>query len=116
MSQAPLVSVVIPTYNRIPQLVNLLQGLAGQSLAPHLFEVIVSDDGSTDPVEAAVGKLDLPYALTCLRNANAGPGAARNRAIERAQALLTLILNDDAVPAPDLLQMHLNAHLPRRFS
>jgi glycosyltransferase involved in cell wall biosynthesis len=41
------VSVVIPTYNRLEVLTEVLQGLEFQHEAPP-FEVIVVDDGSTD--------------------------------------------------------------------
>ncbi|MFQ5720040.1 MAG: flagellar hook-basal body complex protein [Acidobacteriota bacterium] len=112
-AKTPLISVIIPTYNRIPQLVQLLHGLAGQTFDAGQFEVIVSDDGSTDPVAAAVEACNVPFPLTLLTQENAGPAAARNRAIERARGRLTLILNDDAVVAPDLLQTHLLAHTRR---
>jgi GT2 family glycosyltransferase len=112
-SDQPLVSVIVPTYNRVPQLVRLLEGLARQTVPAGLFEVIVSDDGSDDPVAEALQELDLPYAFTYLRQDNAGPATARNRAIERARGRLALILNDDGLVAEDLMQVHLQAHSRR---
>lgn len=104
----PSLSVLIPTYGRGPALGRLLGGLAAQTLAPYAFEVIVVDDGSPDPVTVDAGPL--PYQLTVLRQDNAGPAAARNRGLERCRGELVLILNDDAVPSPDLLERHLAAH------
>jgi GT2 family glycosyltransferase len=79
-------SVVIPTYNRAAHV--------AQCLAPFLAEdargidVVVVDDGSTDGTEAAV--LDAAgrsrgAQIRYLRQANAGPGAARNRGIAEAE-------------------------------
>lgn len=105
---APALSVLVPTHGRGATLANLLERLAGQTLAPDRFEVVVVDDGSPEPVRPdAAG---LPFALTLLRQENAGPAAARNHGLEHCRAPLVLILNDDAVPAPDLLERHLAAH------
>lgn len=108
MPDTPELSVVIPTYGRSQTIARLLAHLDRQTLAPQRFEVIVVDDGSPEPIgiDAAAHR----YPLTLLRQANAGPGAARNRALDVARAPLCLILNDDAVPAPDLLAGHLAAH------
>ena len=101
-------SVVIPTHGRGTKLQQLLSRLAQQSLDPARFEVVVVDDGTTPPVE--VDAASLPYRLELLRQPQRGPAAARNRGLERCSAPLVLILNDDAVPARDLLERHLAAH------
>ncbi len=105
---APELSVIVPTYGRPATIVALLERLDAQTLAPTRFEVIVVDDGTPTPIELDVARHR--YSLTLLRQANAGPGAARNLALEHVRAPLTLILNDDAVPAPSLLEKHLTAH------
>ena len=104
----PRLSVVVPTYGRSEQIVALLDALRGQTLAPDRFEVVVVDDGSPDPV--AVDPDAYAFPIRLLRQENAGPGAARNLAFEHCRAPLVLILNDDAVPARDLLEGHLRAH------
>ena len=45
-----LVSVVIPTYNRLPILKKCLDSLESQFLIDkiHDFEIVIVDDGSTD--------------------------------------------------------------------
>lgn len=108
MPDQPELSVVIPTYGRSETIARLLERLDGQTLAPERFEVIVVDDGSPEPIEVDAARHR--FALKLLHQANAGPGAARNRAISVARGPLCLILNDDAVPAPDLLAGHLAAH------
>lgn len=108
MPDTPELSVVIPTFGRSETVARLLESLDRQTLAPERFEVIVVDDGSPEPIALDPGAHR--YRLTLLRQANAGPGAARNRAIAAARGALCLILDDDAVPAPELLAGHLAAH------
>jgi len=105
---APELSVIVPTYGRPETIRTLLADLDLQTLAPDRFEVVVVDDGTPTPIE--VDATLHAYALKLLRQPNAGPGAARNLALEHVRAPLTLILNDDAAPAADLLERHLAAH------
>ena len=77
-------------------------------LPSHRFEVIVVDDWSPDPV--VLEQQDFAFRLHLERQENAGPGAARNRGLEHCTAPLVLILNDDALPAANLLATHLSAH------
>lgn len=75
----PVVSVIIPTYNCTGLLPQAVGSVLGQGLPPEDLEVIVVDDGSTDDVAGALA----PFggAVTLIRQANAGPAAARNRGV-----------------------------------
>jgi glycosyltransferase involved in cell wall biosynthesis len=79
VSTSPVVSVVIPYYNRGRALRQTLLGLANQTADPSAFEAIVVDDGSTDGSVLGVQRLGLPYRLEIIRQPHRGPGAARNR-------------------------------------
>lgn len=63
------------------------------------FELIVVDDGSPEPAAAALAGIDDPR-LSVLRQANAGPGAARNRGARagRGEVLVFLDNEDRARP------------------
>ncbi|HVS08891.1 MAG TPA: glycosyltransferase [Planctomycetota bacterium] len=101
-------SVLVPTRDRAESVARLLAGLGSQTLDGSRFEVIVVDDGSREPLRLDPERH--PFALRLVHQDPAGPGAARNRALEHARAPLVLILNDDARPARDLLAVHLAAH------
>ena len=107
----PDLSVLVPTWQRPDLVAALLERLGRQTLAPARFEVIVVDDGSEPPIRVEGA---FPYRVELLRQANAGPAAARNLGLEHCRAPLTLILNDDAVPADDLLERHLAIHAEER--
>ncbi len=106
-------SVVIPTKGRPGKLAACVAALAGQKDAP-AFEVIVGVDGP-DAGEAAAcegvrGGLDLRVVASQPKRGGAlGPAAARNRALELARGRMLLLLNDDVVPAGDLLARHVAA-------
>jgi glycosyltransferase involved in cell wall biosynthesis len=101
------ISVIVPTYNRKATLRRCLEALAAQTLPADEFEVIVVDDGSTDDTQEFLRKLQTPFRLTRLEQKNQGAGAARKLAVEQARGEYLLLINDDTIAFPDLLQEHL---------
>ncbi len=99
---APLVSVVVPYYERPDQLARLLAGLDVQTLAATDFEVVVADDGSTRPPTVD----DRAYAVTVVTQADAGfrAAAARNLGARTARGSVLVFLDQDCVPEPDYLE------------
>jgi glycosyltransferase involved in cell wall biosynthesis len=106
----PSVTVIVATYNRAPRLLHLLDSLSRQDVSASDFEVIVVDDGSTDETPRLLAASTWPYKLNVIRQANGGPGAARNAAIRAARTELIISLDDDVTPAPDLVRKHMEAH------
>lgn len=107
------VSVILPTYNRLEQLKQVLAGFAEQDFDMAQVEVIVISDGSTDGTHEYLENLEeaaLPFDLNYLNQKNAGPAAARNKGIEAARARLVLFVDDDVVPAPNLISEHIRSH------
>ncbi len=104
----PEISLLVPSHGRPEDLANLVSALKGQTVEPHRFELIVVDDGGDPPVSIDEGSL--PFRTIVLRQPNGGPAAARNAGLALCRAELVLILNDDAIPAPDLVESHLRAH------
>jgi GT2 family glycosyltransferase len=106
----PDVSVVIPTFNRRQQLERTLVGLAAQTDLEHVVEVIVVSDGSTDGTDEWLRSGATPLQVAGCYQPNSGPAAARNRGVAAARAPLVLFLDDDVVPAPDLVSIHVHHH------
>ncbi len=99
----PLVSVIIPTYNRPGGLARALQSLAAQDY-PHLEAVVVNDGGAdVAPALAAFqGKIALRYVRHA---ANQGPAAARNTGAQAATGVYLAYLEDDDVFLPPHLAL-----------
>ncbi len=105
---APPLSIVIPSFNRRQELLRLLDSLAGQSLPPSEFEVVVVLDGSSDGSEAAANAREWPFTIRVIEQLNAGAGVARNTGAALAEGSFLLFVDDDIVLEPDALQYHLS--------
>jgi glycosyltransferase involved in cell wall biosynthesis len=103
--QAPELSVVIPTYNRLEVLAEVLAALEAQREAPP-FEVLVVDDGSSDGTGDYLAARDLPAGWRFLRQENQGPAAARNAGVAQARGRWVAFLGDDTVPEAGWLAAH----------
>lgn len=75
------VSVIIPNFNRAGLIGETLENILRQTRAPD--ELIVVDDGSTDDSVAEIARFGERVRL--IRQANTGPGAARNRGLAAAR-------------------------------
>jgi GT2 family glycosyltransferase len=96
----PIVSVVVPLYNKEPYIARALDSILAQTLAS--IEVIVVDDGSTDG-GARVVSACRDARVRLIRQANSGPGAARNRGVREARADLIAWLDADDSWEPEYL-------------
>jgi GT2 family glycosyltransferase len=94
---APTVSIIVPCYNGGLFLDGLMACLMAQMFQD--FEVIVVDDGSTEP--GTLRKLDqLSSDVRVVRQANAGPAAARNAGIRHSCGTFVLPLDCDDTIEP----------------
>ena len=104
-------SVVIPTYNRLPILRQCLTALERQQLGGplHDYEVVVVDDGSTDAtvawLEAACASGELQR-VRLLRQEHGGPAAGRNRGVEAARGDVIVFIDSDLVVTESFLLHH----------
>lgn len=104
----PLVSVIVPTYNREKQLRRCLDSLVAQTLGE--FEVIVCDDGSTDNTATAVnGYVSLLDIVYDYADNFGGPARPRNRGMRLARAAYVAFLDSDDWWAPMKLERSLCA-------
>jgi glycosyltransferase involved in cell wall biosynthesis len=96
------VTVVVPLYNKETTIARAVQSALDQHEVP--LEVVVVDDGSTDRSIAAL----MPFgdAIQVLRQANAGPSAARNAGATVARHPYLVFLDGDDVLRPGCLDRH----------
>jgi len=99
MSQRPTIAVVIAVHEGAETIVEALDSVLAQE--PPADEVIVADDGSTDPLEEALE----PYRdrIEFLRLPHRGVAATRNAACRRASSELVLFLDADDLLLPGKL-------------
>ena len=105
-------SVVIPSFNRCALVRQALDALAGQTLPPHVYEVIVSIDGSRDGTQEMLADYQAPYHLRSLWQPNQGRASACNAGARVARGQVIIFLDDDMEPAPGFLEEHLKVHVP----
>lgn len=89
---APLVSVIIPTYNCAEFLREAIESVLQQEYSN--LELIVVDDGSTDDTPEVLRSFTDPR-LTVHRQAKAGVSAARNAGLDRARGDYISFLDAD---------------------
>lgn len=89
------VSIIIVNYNTKQLLANCLKSIYEQTKDIE-FEVIISDNGSTDG-SIEMLKKDFPQVILIENNANLGFGAANNRGLTVAQGQYIFYLNSDTI-------------------
>ena len=97
----PLVSVVIPTYNRWPMLCDAIQSVLGQSYKG--FELIVVDDGSQDGTADHLRRYG-PH-LRFFSRRRRGVAAARNLGVRCALGRYLAFLDSDDLWQPKKLEV-----------
>lgn len=90
----PLVSVIMPAYNRAACIKDSLESVKGQSY-PH-WECIIVDDGSTDHTQDVVQDvIGHDSRFKYFKQSNQGAAAARNCAVRNSQGVYILPLDSD---------------------
>jgi glycosyltransferase involved in cell wall biosynthesis len=98
--QGPLVSVVIPTFNRANILCSTVESVIRQTYEN--IEIIVVDDGSTDETQDKLAAYR--NKISILQQENYGPSHARNRGIEIAKGEIVAFLDSDDTWLPNKIE------------
>jgi glycosyltransferase involved in cell wall biosynthesis len=109
---APQISVVVPTFNRLNTLREVLPTLLRQTLSPDAYEIVIADSRSTDGTAQYVADLAARHGeqIRYLPGAYGGRGAARNAGIAAAGAPVVLFTDADILASEDLLERHARGH------
>jgi glycosyltransferase involved in cell wall biosynthesis len=95
---SPLVSVIVPCYNRTELVKDALRSVAEPGLE---VEILVVDDGSTEDVRGALAGLG--SAVRYLRTEHGGAAHARNAGMRAARGAYVAFLDSDDVYLPGKL-------------
>jgi glycosyltransferase involved in cell wall biosynthesis len=97
---SPFFTIVIPTYNRATLIGKTIASVLSQTYGD--FEVIVVDDGSTDPTPEVVKNIADPR-VAYVRTANRERAAARNTGTQQAKGAYVTFLDSDDLLYPEHL-------------
>lgn len=100
-TRPPLVSVIIPTYNRWPMIAEAVQSVLAQTF--EAFELIVVDDGSTDNTARRLSSSD--SRLRIFSQPHAGVAAARNAGVAISLGKYIAFLDSDDLWSPAKLEI-----------
>ncbi len=88
---APMVSVVIPTYNRAPFVCEAINSVLGQTFSD--YEIIVVDDGSSDNTKEILKQYQ--DKIKYIHQENLGVSSARNAGIKKSIGSWVAFLDSD---------------------
>lgn len=100
MSPLPLVTVIIPTYNREKKLPDAIESALNQTYLN--TQIIVVDDGSTDGTANLIKKYSR---VEYYYKKNGGQASARNEGLKHAKGTIIASLDSDDIWYPDFLKI-----------
>jgi glycosyltransferase involved in cell wall biosynthesis len=101
MSGIPIISIVIPLYNKEIEVSRAIKSVLNQTVQD--FELIVVNDGSTDKGPDVVRAINDPR-IRMINEENGGVSAARNRGIKETRSELIAFLDADDEWMPSFLE------------
>jgi len=108
-------TIIIPTYNGKHCIPRILRALEKQT--HHDFETLVMIDGSNDGTREYLNKEEFNLKnLNIHFTDNIGRAAIRNLGAEKAGGNLLVFYDDDMVPEPKAIELHLSHHIEYRDS
>lgn len=97
------VSIIIPVYNDLEDLSKVLRALNNQTIDCDSYEIIVVDNGSTEPVKELVNQYsNVTYLLENIHLKS--PYSCRNRGIEISKGDVIVLLDSTCIPEPEWLK------------
>lgn len=109
----PLVSVIVPTYNRVYLFPKTIKSILDQDYQN--IELLVVDDGSSDNTSDVI-KENKDSRIIYIKKQNRGPASARNFGIKKAKGKYIAFCDDDDIFLPGKLKRQIifleeNSHL-----
>lgn len=108
MAAQPLVSIIVPVYNRADRIGQTLDSLLAQTYQN--YEIILVDDGSTDRSAEVIAPY-LNSRVFYYKQTNAGAPAARNHGFALSKGEVIVFFDSDDLMLPSRLEEQLKALL-----
>jgi glycosyltransferase involved in cell wall biosynthesis len=105
-TRSPLISVVLPTYNRASMLAVAVQSVLAQTFAD--LELIVVDDGSTDETPGVLEAIADPRLVRLRSDQQRGAAVSRNAGIGAARGEFLAFQDSDDEWLPGKLERQLS--------
>lgn len=109
----PFFSIIVPVYNRIDEVKDLLESLACQSSKD--FEIVIIEDGSSlpckDVTDSYADRLNIQY----FHKSNEGRSIARNYGMEHAKGDYFVFFDSDCIIPPQYFEV-LKTNLDNNYS
>jgi len=105
----PLVSIIIPTYNRSHIIGKTVESVLKQTYRN--IEIIIVDDASADNTESVIRNIRDNRIKFIKHDKNLGASAARNRGISESNGEFVSFLDSDDTINPEKIQKQVNAIL-----
>jgi glycosyltransferase involved in cell wall biosynthesis len=103
VERLPAISVCIPTYNGAKYIAQTIESVLNQTFTD--FEIIISDDGSSDKTLEIVGSFNDPRIVRIDRLSKVGAEANWNNAVATASASLVKLVCQDDLLYPQCLEV-----------
>lgn len=101
----PLISVIIPTYNRLPLLLEAIESVKAQTYSN--WELIIVDDGSTDGTAEAIQQIYDPIIRVLRLSHTAHINEIMNAGVKESKGELIGFLDSDDLWMPEKLELQL---------
>jgi glycosyltransferase involved in cell wall biosynthesis len=104
----PIVSIVLPTFNRLEWLPPTISSVSSQTLES--WELIIIDDGSEEETRQYLRSLHAPPKVRVIFSRHTGkPGVLRNLAVRSAEADIIAFMDSDDLWEPDKLRQQVDS-------
>lgn len=109
-----LVSILLPTYNRLPILKKCINSLLNQNFSN--YEILVVDDGSTDGTKETISDLVKKESkIRYIWKENEGISKTRNLCVKESRGEYLIFVDSDAIVSSDFIKSHMLIHQKYKY-
>lgn len=113
VEEKPLVSVIIPFYNRVKMVEECVASVVSQTYKN--LEILIIDDGSTEDMEILNSLMEADKRIRLIHEEHAGSSVARNTGIKEAKGTYIAFLDSDDLFASDKIEKQLKFMIEKEY-